>query len=301
MKSLSYKLKGFNMDDLKEKEDGKETLGFAITLAGFCLIALNEIINYFKQESFTYNYFVALTFIKSILLLVLIFLAAFILIRGYSLVLENKDKYWYISSLLYSSSFVLFFYALCISVYIYISFFYLTDNLILVSFGYILLTFVLVAITLYVSIKSNKGALTIFLVLLSVVAYGLLFSAFVDHKSLTMDIEIEELYEIDNKLIPISIKINGYNNALSVEMYQENSSHDLNLIDKNIVFIDSTDKKVEHGEYIFGNYLNNGNYIVFINTTGLKAGYYELCFNVNKTSKTVSKGFYLVNDTTSWF
>jgi hypothetical protein len=298
MKLLSYKLKGFNMDDLQKKEDVKETLGFAITLAGFCLIALNEIINYFKQESFTYNYFVALTFIKSILVSVLILLTVFILIRGYSLVLENKDKdkFWYISSLLYSSSFVLFFYALCISVYMYISFFYLADNFILASVGYILLIFIPFAITLYVSVKSKKAALIIFLVLPSIVAYGFLFSAFVDHKSPTMDIEIDELYEIDNQLIPISIKINGYNNALSVEMYQENSSHDLNFIDKNIMFTDSTDKKVEHGKYIFGNYLNNGNYIVFVNTTGLESGYYELYFNVYKTSKTVSKGFYLVDE-----
>ena len=82
------------------------------------------------------------------------------------------------------------------------------------------------------------------------------------------------------KIVPISLKINGYTDSLSVEMYQQNSTYYLHLIDDNEILIDCTDKKVDHSEHMFRDYLNNGNYIVFINTTGLEAGYYEMWFTV---------------------
>ena len=299
MKSPSYKLKGFNMSDLKEKEDGKETLlSVVIPLTSSLLIALKEIVSYVYQVSFSYKFFVIVTFVESILLVLLLFSFSFIIIRLYSFVTKNREKCYVISSIIFSAIYFIILYTASISIFMYLTFFYLIDASI---FGilFILLALLLGGITfVYVhnSKEESRRHIIIFLALLGFVLWGLTFSVFMDYKPLAIDIEIDELYEIDNQLIPISIKINGYNNALSVEMYQENSSHDLNFIDKNIMFTDFTDKKVEHGKYIFGNYLNNGNYIVFVNTTGLESGYYELCFNVYKTSKTVSKGFYLVDE-----
>lgn len=288
------------MIDLKEKEDGKETLlSVVIPLASFLLIALEKMVSYVYQVSFSYNFFVIVTFVESILLVLLLFSVSFIIIRLYSFVSKNREKCYVISSTIFPAVYFIILYTASISIFMYLTFFYLRDAFI---FGilFISLALLLGGITYRYIVHNPKEAsrkyIIIFLALLGFVLWGLTFSVFMDNKPLAIDIEIDELYEIDNQLIPISIKINGYNNALSVEMYQENSSHDLNFIDKNIMFTDSTDKKVEHGKYIFGNYLNNGNYIVFVNTTGLESGYYELYFNVYKTSKTVSKGFYLVGE-----
>jgi ABC-type transport system involved in multi-copper enzyme maturation permease subunit len=161
--------------------------------------------------------------------------------------------------------------------------------------GYTLLSIILALSTLFLSFKSNYGVL-FFIALISVLVFSYTFLYNVSDKPSNIEIEMNSIYEHDYSLIPISVKVTGFNNDLFVGLFQENESYNLNMIEEKQIPINTVDRMVEHGDYLIGNYLNAGNYVVYINTTGLENGYYEICFNVASTSKTQSKGFYLVDD-----
>lgn len=93
--------------------------------------------------------------------------------------------------------------------------------------------------------------------------------------------------------IPVSIKITGPDTGLSINLLKENYEHNLTQIDQiklepfhnpNTIFGNNT--------ILLGNSMENGIYNVFINTTNLTEGYYELvCFR----NYQYIKGFYLIN------
>jgi hypothetical protein len=178
------------------------------------------------------------------------------------------------------------------SVYVFIDKLYINDN----GIGLILLAIVGSVATFWYIMKEDtdgksRNTIICLLALFGLVLWIFGFGVLMDNKPVSIDVEMDELYS--HQMIPISVEVNGYNNALYVELYQENESYKLNSIDKNMIFLNPTDNTVEHSEHIFGNYLDNGNYIIFINSTGLESGYYEVRINVYKTDEVVSKGFYM--------
>jgi hypothetical protein len=223
-------------------------------------------------------------------------LIAYLFIRGYYLGNENYPKFSYIASALYSTAFLVFLFSIAISAYIHFAVLYLHDHFLLGIFGYLLLAIILSVTFVWISSKSLKGNFIVLLTFVLIIIFGVSFGTIIEnHKITNFDIEMDELYEMDNNIIPVSFKVNGYNNNVIVQLYQEKTLHKMKLIDTNTISISYTDNKTENSTYMNGNYLNDGKYIMIINTTGLDSGYYELRFNVSKNPHTISKGFYLID------
>lgn len=276
-------------------------------LLSFAIIIFTGIISLFKeyvipiyQQALTYKWFIAISLAQSIAIVLVLFLGIFILLNNYSLISsKSKEQLIKYSCLFSDSSFLFFVFSILVSTYLFLSTFYL-KNVTLRSIGLLILTIVLgIGVFWYIAkdtAKANRNTIVVLLALVGLALWGYTFGLSMDYKSVEIQVEMEELYEFDHQIIPISVRVNGYNNALDIEMYQENESHTLNPIDANRIYPYATDNAVEHSKYIFGNYLDDGNYIIFINSTGLESGYYELHMNVNKTNEVVSKGFYFIDD-----
>ena len=110
---------------------------------------------------------------------------------------------------------------------------------------------------------------------------------------------MESVYSKKDIQIPITIQVTGVNNDLSVCLVKENSKHNFIHIDDitlepkhNLNNTTVTSKKV-----LVGNSLGYGTYNVFINTSTMTPGYYELIYNISGFNKKYDvKGFYLLDD-----
>jgi len=123
---------------------------------------------------------------------------------------------------------------------------------------------------------------------------------FVLNSPLQGDIEVamESIYYNNGAPIPVFIQVTGPNAGLSIYLSKETSERRMNRIDS-IGYLEpnhNPDDRVsnEHSN-LTGNSLANGKYNVFINTSNLSAGYYELMAVRYKYEKRDVKGFYLLN------
>ena len=96
--------------------------------------------------------------------------------------------------------------------------------------------------------------------------------------------------------IPVFIKVTGLNIDILINLSKENSDHSLTQIDSIKLDPIHNPDKTSHGENLIlvGNALGYGSYNVFINTTDLTVGYYELSC-IRKDGYAV-KGFYILNN-----
>ncbi|RZN16426.1 MAG: hypothetical protein EF812_00075 [Methanosarcinales archaeon] len=116
-------------------------------------------------------------------------------------------------------------------------------------------------------------------------------------------VDMDSICYKDGAPIPVLIQVTGPNTNLSINLSKES--------DHNLTLIDSIELKPEHNEkqtaYInknsvlpgnlSGNALGEGKYSVFINTTNLTTGYYEIKSVRQKyTEKYGVKGFYLLDN-----
>jgi hypothetical protein len=94
------------------------------------------------------------------------------------------------------------------------------------------------------------------------------------------------------------VHVTGPNANLSVFLVKrEESNHTLYEIDNITLNPEYPSFNTTSGKYLFGNTLEKGGYTVFINTTNLNAGYYELrCERQVYEKKTYgARGFYLAD------
>ena len=111
-------------------------------------------------------------------------------------------------------------------------------------------------------------------------------------------INIDTINHKNNAVIPVTIQLTGPNSGFSVNLSKKSNGSGFISIDSipnlepyhNLTNVTLGDKSI-----IFGNSLENGKYNVFINTTNLMEGYYELRATRIFYEKTDVKGFYLLN------
>ena len=113
-------------------------------------------------------------------------------------------------------------------------------------------------------------------------------------------VEMDSIYYKDDTQIPVLIHVTGPNTGLSIKLYQEESGHDLILKDNITEYLEPEHNlsKTKSGENLtlLANSLGSGKYNVFINTTNLTIGYYELiCIRPEYNKPYGAKGFYLLN------
>ena len=90
-----------------------------------------------------------------------------------------------------------------------------------------------------------------------------------------VQIDIANIHNKNDTQIPVLIQVSGPNTGLSIELFKEQSN---NL--SRIAYIDYLEPqhtlKTSSNNSLFGHTLDIGKYSVFINTTNLTTGYYEL-------------------------
>lgn len=119
-----------------------------------------------------------------------------------------------------------------------------------------------------------------------------------------VEVDMESIYYKNDTQIPVLIQATGPNTGFLAVLYKELSGNlsSISYIGPiEPIFVDSgsdlEERDIESKNVLVGNYLGNGKYSVFINTTNLTTGYYELtCLRIGFYEKTCeSKSFYLLN------
>jgi len=109
-------------------------------------------------------------------------------------------------------------------------------------------------------------------------------------------INMESVYYKSNVPIPALIHVTGPNNGLVIAIAQEDANHTLNLKAEITLSPDFPYNETVSRKCLLGNTLDYGTYTVFINTTALTEGYYELwCVRPHYWKTFSSRGFYLLN------
>jgi hypothetical protein len=109
-------------------------------------------------------------------------------------------------------------------------------------------------------------------------------------------IEMQSVYHKSNLEIPVLIWITGPDTGLNISLFKGVEG---NLSEvANISFGPSSiDKNIKFNKYVIADGLGNGKYNIFINTTNIDSGYYELRakreYHISEASDT--KGFFLLN------
>ena len=113
-----------------------------------------------------------------------------------------------------------------------------------------------------------------------------------------VNVDMENVYHKDNTQIPVYVAVTGLNTDLTIKLLKENSDHQLILFDNITLEVEHNSDKTIYGKNstFVGNALGYGKYNLFINTTNLTTGYYELvCLQTDLQSDKNINGFYLLN------
>lgn len=118
----------------------------------------------------------------------------------------------------------------------------------------------------------------------------LIFEFFKGHIKINMD----NIYYKKSAQIPVSIEITGVNDELSIYLRQF-FVNKVNPLDKITLGPNLKDEEIA-GTYLIGNGFYSGIYHIFINTTNMTEGYYELVCKRSIDKFPYGKNFYLVNN-----
>jgi hypothetical protein len=109
-----------------------------------------------------------------------------------------------------------------------------------------------------------------------------------------ISLDMESVYCKNDVPMPALIHVTGPNTNITV--YLVNESNSLRDIDNITLYPEYPSYHTSHGKYLFGNTVEYGRYAVFINTTDLTPGYYELhCERWLSWKTSGGRSFYLVN------
>lgn len=137
--------------------------------------------------------------------------------------------------------------------------------------------------------------ISLFLTFICVVLYAPLHG--------NVEVDMNSIHYKNDTHIPVLIQITGPNTGLYTILYQKLSDNMSSIshigpIEPILLDLESDLEKhnIESNDILLGDYLGNGKYIVFINTTNLTEGYYELlCLRIGFYKESEKKGFYLLN------
>lgn len=110
-------------------------------------------------------------------------------------------------------------------------------------------------------------------------------------------IVMDSIYHKNGTPIPVLIKVTGPDTRLSIKLSPIFSAANSSLKDDIELTPENNPNKTK---YLVGNSLGNGKYYVFINTSDLSEGYYELRSERSKYTQVDAKGFYLLNDSKNY-
>ncbi|CAG0988483.1 hypothetical protein FLAV_02170 [Flavobacteriales bacterium] len=106
-------------------------------------------------------------------------------------------------------------------------------------------------------------------------------------------VSMNNVYNKNDTQIPVLFHVTGPNNYLLINLSKSNSENNLTQIDALKLEPEQTEKTI-FGDRMLGNSWDYGKYIVFINTSNMSEGYYQLTSKRYGDEKTRRYGFYLL-------
>jgi hypothetical protein len=105
---------------------------------------------------------------------------------------------------------------------------------------------------------------------------------------------MNSIYNKNDEQIPVYIEVTGRNDNASIKLYQLNFMNPIATLELETEYNSSKNLNRENSTLI-GNAFYSGKYYVFINTTELREGYYELVYTRSIDNYKYGKSFYLLN------
>lgn len=304
--------------DKDSKNDG--SFVFAISLIVASLTLTYNIYVYLCNNFITYSTFFIVFTSFFIILVIFVSMSLFILMKAISLEvnslrgkkeLETYATSCYLIGFLAGTFYLIYLFASCVSKVVFDIFSYLLNipntspTLLYAYIIIVIITFIIFSYLFKYILKNQIKELrhnilkeiniSIVLIIFFLVIIFLLTTLIYIQVSF-VTIEADDIYDNKSEQIPIDITVTGFSrNYVTVNLSKADIKDNLKLIDSLNMNNNSDPNKVVSSEYLIGNNLDFGKYKVYINTTNLSEGYYELSVST-KYSKTSMKtnSFYLV-------
>jgi hypothetical protein len=273
-------------EDLQSIETGG--FRFALTL----LVALGTIIyvlyNYLQNnavDSQTYSLICGAIFFALILAIGFLF---YLLIKGYSLEVHDnpnlQKRLKNLASDIYLSVFLMSVILLIIMAIFFLVNLFIKDKTLEISLSLVVVVLLILVALILIAVRRRSEklldiAMIIDLAVLSfIIVIGLLilsnlfvFPPLQGHVVVDMD----SIYYKSATPLPVLIRTTGLSTNITVFLIFE-SNHTLIIKDKIMLEPEYPSFNTSSSKYLLGNTLEDGRYTVFINTTNLTEGYYEL-------------------------
>lgn len=294
----------------------KGSLEFVVSLLASIVTIIYAMYSYISNTPVDSNFFrytVALIIVAFILVAGLLI---YILIKGYSIEVQDSAQKKYLdkwASRVYLNNSLMFIMLLTFAVSFITLLLLKIDIYYSILFLIILISALVGFIFLWPLYRKNRLGIIAYLVLLYVVSflyfvYIFWYSPLLASVSAIgqVTVNIEGAYYKNNTPIPVFIQLTGPNLGLRFFLYDEKPDHTFELMDEMLLEPQRNDTMIltksnfqtkfgNYSNYLSGNYLNNGKYNVFINTTNLTPGYFELVWR--RTSFDYeARRFYLLNN-----
>jgi hypothetical protein len=113
-------------------------------------------------------------------------------------------------------------------------------------------------------------------------------------------VEIKNINYKNDTEIPATIRVTGPDQVIKLILIKDESGNlyevaNITLTRPNLTDLYNKEKFI-HNDYFIANFQDNGKYTVFINSTNMGAGYYELwSIRLGYTQTLGKEGFYLAN------
>ena len=294
-------------NELQSNETGG--FRFAVTLLASLGTTLYIVYNYLQNTPVDIYWYLLVCGLIPVALILVVGLLFYILIKGYSMEVQDSNQKeslvkW--ASRIYLMVFLVFTMLLVLVLFAFVSIFVFVSAYPEVSYGTIIISVIVFGIVFGMVLNLTilkRIQLKSILILACFIAFSLLlptlFSA-VLYSPLQghVTVDMECICYKNDAPIPVLIHVTGPNTGLSIQLFQENPNHNLSEVCNITLKPERNPSKTVYGENstLGGNALNYGTYNVFINTTNLSAGYYELmCIRSGYNKTYGARGFYLLN------
>lgn len=282
-----------------ECNSGNESFKFVIASLTLFGSFLYTTYNYFQNNAIDIVLYTAICYLFSIASISIIGIIIYLLLKGYSLEVRNCDRFEFqkfVASRIYLLSFLSFILLIvyipliCYVVWGHIEF----DKSVIIVISVITIV-AGVGLQYPFPLKNLTHVITwVSILILASTMIWLPASSYVLDSPLQghVEVDVDTIYYKSDATIPVSIQVTGPNTNVSIKLSQTESNKPIDFISLGL----KHNNTVDPNHILIGNTLGAGKYAVFINTTDLDAGYYELNVTRIKYSGAI-RSFYLVDNT----
>ena len=294
-----------------------EEYKFVIAILAGTISLLYTLFNYIQNTAINKFEYVSLCVLISLALIILIGFFIYFIFKGFSMELkdENHEKFKNIASKIYLINFfigtilliVLITYLLIINIpqiYNISSGIYLLIVFTAILSIYILSAFILLSNSNYFISKLKILSIGIPVILLSVLGVFFLFFVVIsitsNYHQGNIEFDMDKIFYKNDNQIPVLIKITGPDTSFTVILFNEKSNDLIEIWNITNLgpnyFTDSKQNNFISNDNVVVSLLGNGKYNIFINTTNLTTGYYQIKFSRQDFNKdSYESGFYLLD------